>query len=50
MPKYINLQLTPIVPILIQPEDWMQLAEAIADAITGSTVVPILIQPEDWMQ
>ncbi len=36
------------VPILIQPEDWMQLNPYLDLSILGE--VPILIQPEDWMQ
>ena len=36
------------VPILIQPEDWMQWD--VPDVPDVPRAVPILIQPEDWMQ
>jgi hypothetical protein len=39
--------LTKNVPILIQPEDWMQPGIGSEGHVA---LVPILIQPEDWMQ
>jgi hypothetical protein len=38
------------VPILIQPEDWMQQWLRSGGIGDGLRSVPILIQPEDWMQ